>query len=154
MKWKMKDTDVYLASRAFVDTLLIPLLPFSLDQSFKTHVNEGDYALMLCDELERQLQGRLFLAPPFTYHDGEEPDAKARRLSAWTSHAAGEGKFSHVFYLTSDVAWKEQENILDGTLIWLPAIPVESMDEEMKHQLINGQAKPLFQIIFSKWQSA
>ncbi|MFC7370525.1 YpiF family protein [Fictibacillus iocasae] len=152
MKWRMKDTDVFLNSRAFVDTLLIPLIPFSLGGTYKTRVNEGDYAAMLCEELERQLSGRLYLAPPFVYLEGEESTQATRRLIEWTSHACHDGQFKHVFYVTCDVEWKSREDGLSGSLLWLPAIPVESMDPEMKEELLKGQAKPLFQLIFSKWQ--
>ena len=149
MKWKTKDADVFLKSGEYVDSLLIPLTPVSFTQEFKSSVTMAEYTELLSGEMERQLHGRLFLAPNFTYVK-DEPAIE--RLASFIEHVTISGHFKHVFLMTSDVYWKEFEQRLSGKLFWVPALPLDSMDENYKLEVVKEQVKPLFQLIFNDWQ--
>jgi hypothetical protein len=149
MKWKTSDTDVFLKSGEYVDSLLIPLTPIDFKQDFKSSVTMGEYTEMLCSEIERQLHGRLFLAPNFTYIKDQPP---IDQLKSLLEHVRDSGHFKHIFLMTSDVYWKEFEHTITGQLFWVPALPLESMDEKYRLEVIKEQVKPLFQLIFNDWQ--
>ncbi|MBY6035705.1 YpiF family protein [Fictibacillus nanhaiensis] len=152
MKWKTSDGDVFLKSGEYVDSLLIPLTPVNFKQDFKSSVAMGEYTELLCTEIERQLHGRLFLAPNFTYVMGEDKDIPIQQLTSFLEHVTNSGHFKHIFLVSSDVYWKEFEHTTKGQLIWVPALPLESMDENYKFEVVKEQVKPLFQLIFNEWQ--
>ena len=149
MRWKTSDADVFLKSGEYVDSLLIPLTPIDFKQDFKSSVTMGEYTEMLCGEMERQLHGRMFLAPNFTYVKEHSP---IEQLKSLLDHVAASGHFKHIFLMTSDVYWKEFEHTITGQLFWVPALPLESMDEKYRLEVIKEQVKPLFQLIFNEWQ--
>ncbi|MCM3718920.1 YpiF family protein [Fictibacillus phosphorivorans] len=149
MRWKTNDADVFLKSGEYVDSLLIPLTPLDFKQNFKSTVTMGEYTEMLCTEIERQLHGRMFLSPNFTYLKEHGP---IEQLKSLIDHATASGHFKHIFLMTSDVYWKEFEHTITGQLFWVPALPLESMDEKHRHEVIKEQVKPLFQLIFNEWQ--
>jgi Protein of unknown function (DUF2487) len=149
MRWKTNDADVFLKSGEYVDSLLIPLTPVDFKQDFKNSVTMGEYTEMLCSEIERQLHGRLFLAPNFTYVKDQAPIDQLRSL---LEHVTNSGHFKHIFLMTSDVYWKEIEHTITGQLFWVPALPLESMDEKYRLEVVKEQVKPLFQLIFNEWQ--
>ncbi|MGG1573837.1 YpiF family protein [Fictibacillus sp. NRS-1165] len=151
MKWRSGDITVYQQSKEFVDTVVIPLQPLSFGISMKTSAGMADYSLLIAEETERQLHGRLFLMPAFTYlkHDSEE--ALISRLLSWVKELKEEG-FRHIFFLTSDAEWKKSEQKLGENLLWMPVIPMETMDPSYKEEIVKEQVKQLFQIILHKWQ--
>lgn len=153
MKWSSSDITVYQQSKEFVDTVVIPLLPISFGASMRTSAAMGDYASLISTETERQLHGRLFLLPAFTYLKNEDSEALNARLLALTEELEEEG-FRHIFYLTSDVDWKKDEQALRHTLLWMPVIPMETMDSSYKEEIIKEQVKQLFQVILNKWQQS
>jgi hypothetical protein len=152
MKWKTDDADLFLKSGEYVDSLLIPLLPVDFDKGFKASVSMGEYTNLLAGELERQLHGRLFLAPSFTYVKSGDKHEAVRNLGLFLEHIAVSGHFKHIFLLTNDEYWKEFEHTITGQLFWVPALPLETMDESYRQEIVKGQAKPLFQLIFNEWQ--
>jgi hypothetical protein len=152
MKWKTKDADLFLKSGEYVDSLLIPLTPVDFKQDFKSCITMGEYADLLCEEIERQLHGRLFLGPKFTYVKEKDGTSLVENLAHLVKHVTDSGHFQHIFLLTSDVSWKEYEHTIDGQLFWIPALPLENMDEKYKLEVVKEQVKPLFQLIFNEWQ--
>ncbi|MDR7072530.1 YpiF family protein [Fictibacillus barbaricus] len=152
MKWKTKDADVFLKSGEYVDSLLIPLTPVDFKQEFKSSVSMSEYTALLCEEIERQLHGRLFLGPNFTYVKEKSDISSLENLNNLLKHVTDSGHFKHIFLLTSDVSWKEFEQKIDAHLFWIPALPLENMDEKYRLEVIKEQVKPLFQLIFNEWQ--
>ncbi|MGO4888100.1 YpiF family protein [Anaerobacillus sp. MEB173] len=152
MKWQAEEIDTYLQSKEYVDTAVIPLLPISWKSDVKLTVSMGEFISIITDELERQFKGRIFMFPPFTYLKDEPIRSKVERLTSWEKELTGNG-FAHIVYITSDVEWKSVETDLSDTLIWLPSIPLEHMDEKYRMQTVSDQIKQLIPIITSKWQN-
>ncbi|EIT86602.1 hypothetical protein A374_03489 [Fictibacillus macauensis ZFHKF-1] len=153
MKWKSQDVAIYHQSQEYVDTVVVPLIPMSFGTDMKTAAMMSQYARLIVEEMERQLHGRLFLVPEFVYGPFESEESLHLRLQAWRKHVKEAG-FTHLFYVTSDVRWKKDEHLLEDPLLWVPAIPIETMSAEYQEEIVKEQAKQLFQVIVNEWSKA
>ncbi|WP_010284165.1 YpiF family protein [Bacillus timonensis] len=151
MKWVTKDIDVYLQAKEYVDTAVIPLIPVSLEGNVKNTVSMGEFITILSNEVERQFKGRIILFPAFTYSNGEELEMAKTRLNQWSSDLNGEG-MKHTIFITSDSSWKQVENDLNGSLIWLPTLPLEYVEEKYKQTMLQDQMKQLVTLFTNIWQ--
>ncbi|MBW8349079.1 YpiF family protein [Bacillus sp. IITD106] len=149
MNWTAKDVHVYTTEREYIDTAIIPLMPVILDGGIKRAAEQGEFIQLLSIHLERQFRGRTLILPPFAYV--KDPNEIIEELDSWTNNAKQAG-FSYVFYLTSDPKWKPLNEACNGTLIYLPSIPLEHMDEQHKHSVIDNQLKGLIGEIINAWQ--
>jgi hypothetical protein len=61
-------------------------------------------------------------------------------------------EFKHIFYITSESDWKLHEKDLTGSLIWLPSLPLEHLNDQQKISLIESQVKQLLSLFTQKWQ--
>jgi hypothetical protein len=61
-------------------------------------------------------------------------------------------EFNHIFYITSESDWKLHEKDLTGSLIWLPSLPLEHLNDQQKISLIESQVKQLLSLFTQKWQ--
>jgi hypothetical protein len=150
VKWTVKDVEVYLQEKEYVDTAVIPLVPLELKKNVKSIVSMGEFVQMIVSELERQFKGRVFLFPPFTYFVSESMEEKMKRITDWTSELTANG-MKHIFYVTSDAEWKAREGDLPGALLWLPSLPLEHMDEKYKQQIVTDQTSQLMNLLIAKW---
>lgn len=151
MKWVTKDIDVYLQAKEYVDTAVIPLIPVALDGNLKTTVSMGEFITILSNEIERQFKGRIILFPAFTYSSSEELQETKERLNQWTNDLS-EGGMKHAIFITSDSSWKQVEAELQGTLIWMPTLPLEYVEEKYKQTMLQDQMKQLISLFMNIWQ--
>ncbi|WP_456278558.1 YpiF family protein [Bacillus sp. AK128] len=152
MKWVTTDIDVYVQSKEYVDTVIVPLIPIATGQQMKNTVLSGEFITILTNELERQFKGRAFLVPPFTYLMGNDSEKEFARLLEWKDHFL-ENDFKHVVYLTSDSKWKQFEGELGESLIWLPAVPLEHVDSKVKQQIMTDQIQQVVPLLLSAWRN-
>ncbi|MDG5787581.1 YpiF family protein [Evansella sp. AB-P1] len=151
MKWTAQQMDMYLSSKEYVDTAIIPLIPLDWKNDAKGIVSMGEFTSILVDEIERQFKGRLFQIAPYTYLTEEEEQDKLNRLLTWDKHFFKHG-FKHIVYITSDSFWKTVEKDLPDMLIWVPSLSLETMDDSYAKQIIDQQLKQLLPLITNKWQ--
>ncbi|MGE6258828.1 YpiF family protein [Heyndrickxia sporothermodurans] len=151
MNWNGKDVELYLKEQQFIDTVVVPLLPISFGTEMKQAASQGEFIDLLCMHLERQFKGRMLLFPAFTYLTNLDHDQKLDMLQSWEVKLKESG-FSHIFYLTSDSSWRDQDKLKDQ-VIWLPSVPLEHMEEQYKHSIIEDQVKQLINIIVQQWQT-
>ncbi|GIN85674.1 hypothetical protein J6TS2_20600 [Heyndrickxia sporothermodurans] len=151
MNWNGKDVELYLKEQQFIDTVVVPLLPISFGTEMKQAASQGEFIDLLCMHLERQFKGRMLLFPAFTYLTNLDHDQKLDILQSWEVKLKESG-FSHIFYLTSDSSWRDQDKVKDQ-VIWLPSVPLEHMEEQYKHSIIEDQVKQLINIIVQQWQT-
>lgn len=149
MKWIVNDMDLYIKSKEYVDTAVIPLIPLTWEKELKSTVAMGEFITLISYEIERQFKGRVVLLPPFTYFNGEE--RKLERLKYWEDELLNNG-CKNVFYLTSDVNWRQVEDKLQEELVWLPTLPLEHVDEKYKDTMIKDQINQLVSIFINKWK--
>ncbi len=154
MKWVTRDIDLYLQAKEYVDTAVIPLIPVTWENDVKTTVAMGEFITILTNEMERQFKGRIILFPPFTYTAGESVESRIERLTTWTSELSERG-MKYFFFVSSDSVWKHHEEQLEsGSLIWLPSLPLEYVEEKYKQAMLQDQMKQLITIFMSIWQKS
>lgn len=151
MKWVSQDIDMYLNAKEYVDTVVLPLLPVSFEQDIKQTVSMTEFISLLSIQLERQFKGRLIMLPGFPYLKSSSEDKLLADVQQWENELLTHD-FKHVFYVTSDSEWKKREEHLQGSLIWLPSLPLEHMDENYKNSILEDQVKQLLNLFVQKWQ--
>ncbi|RHW41257.1 DUF2487 family protein [Neobacillus notoginsengisoli] len=152
MKWTAQDLDVYKSAKEYVDTALLPLVPVAFGEEMGQSASMSEYTGLLASQLERQFTGRLILLPAFTYIQTEKIEEAVRRLNNWEEGLTAEG-IKHIFLLTCDENWRFEENKLKGSLIWLPVLPLSSIEEQQRITLVNGQIKQLMKLFTAKWNA-
>lgn len=152
MNWNGKEVELYLKEKKYIDTAIIPLLPVGLEEDMKTFAAQGEFISLLSMHLEHQFKGRLMLFPAFTYLKTEDKGSAEKRLDDWKA-AMKETGFQYVFFLTSDSDWRFTDEELERSLMWLPSIPLDNLDEKYKHSIMEDQVKQLLNVIVKKWQS-
>jgi hypothetical protein len=150
MKWIHEDVEMFMKAKEYLDTIVIPLYPISFGDDAKQTANMTEFVQLLTTQLERQFKGRLILLPGYTYFKREDQDRIVDGLKAWENILISE-KFKHIFYVTSDSDWKLKEKDLSGSLIWLPALPLEIMDAKYKNTMIEDQVKQLVNLFVKRW---
>ncbi|KKB37646.1 YpiF family protein [Bacillus thermotolerans] len=151
MNWNGKDVESYKQQKEYIDTAIMPLAPVSFGAEMKEAASQYEFIQLLTMLLEKQFKGRTLLLPPFSYQSKKREEDKIAALNSW-SEELREAEFKHIFYFTSDSGWKLVEDKLDGTLIWVPSVPLEHMEPSYKYSLIEEQAKQFINIIAHKWQ--
>ncbi|MFJ7928146.1 YpiF family protein [Peribacillus sp. NPDC096448] len=150
MKWTAKDLDMYMQSKEYVDTVLIPLVPLSFKGQMKQTGSMNEFLTILSLEIEKQMKGRILLLPTFHYFSDEMD--KVERLKGWVNEVK-ENNFEHVFLLTSDFEWKKEERELENNLVWIPAIPLEGLEIEQAREMINQQVLQILDIFSYNWKN-
>ncbi|WHY54906.1 YpiF family protein [Peribacillus simplex] len=150
MKWTAKDLDMYMQSKEYVDTVLIPLVPLSFKGQMKQSGSMNEFLTILSLEIEKQMKGRILLLPTFHYLSDEMD--KVERLKRWANEVK-KNDFEHVFFLTSDFEWKKEERELENNLVWIPAIPLEGLEIEQAREMINQQVIQILDIFSYNWKN-
>ncbi|PPA71256.1 YpiF family protein [Jeotgalibacillus proteolyticus] len=151
MLWNAKEIGLFIKEKAYIDTVVVPLLPISFTDTTKQEAEQAEFITLLTNLLERQFKGRMLLIPPYTYMSSEVQGSGLERLQNWCEELKNQG-FKHVVCLTSDPGWKEHETDLDANLIWMPSIPLEHMDEKYKRKIVDDQVNQLVKLIVQNWQ--
>lgn len=151
LKWISNDVDSYSQSKEYIDTAIVPLMAVSVGSDLKNIVSKGEFISLVSTDLERQLKGRVFLFPSYSYL--KKSENVIENLIEWKTELQQE--FKHVFFLTSDDGLKEMKNEqLEGELIWLPTIPLEHMDENLKRKLLQDQVEQILNILLQSWNKS
>ncbi|MFD2445846.1 YpiF family protein [Bacillus sp. CGMCC 1.16607] len=152
MKWIPQDIEMFVNAKEYVDTIVIPLYPISFGDDVKQTANMTEFTNLLTIQLERQFKGRLILLQGFTYFKKKNLDQLISDLLEWENWLKEEN-FKHIFYVTSDSDWKIKEQQLGGSLIWLPALPLEHMEENQKNAILQDQVKQLLNLFTQRWRN-
>lgn len=151
MKWVAKDLDMYLSAKEYVDTIVLPLLPVSFGDDIKQTAAMTEFISLLSVQLERQFKGRLLMLPGYSYIKSLAEDKLINNVKDWEAEFLQQ-EFKHVFYVTSDSDWKTREDKLSGSVIWLPYLPLEHMDENYRNSILEDQVKQMINLFIKKWQ--
>lgn len=146
MFFNVQDVSQFLAQKEFIDTAIIPLLAVDLsNDKIKQSSSAADFLMSLTAFIEQQFKGRLMVLPPFSYVASAKNDDLAFHLHDELKNIG----FKHVFFVTCDASWTSIKEQLD--MIWLPAIPLESMDKGVKKAILEDQLKQIVPIFTAKW---
>ncbi|TSI09047.1 YpiF family protein [Lysinibacillus sp. BW-2-10] len=145
MYFNVKDVQQFEAQKEFIDTAIVPLLSLKFDEGIKQSSSAAEYLMSLTAFIEQQFKGRLMLLPPFSYTEQTKSGLFVPLLKE-ELHNVG---FKHVLFITCDHSWTSLMDQID--VIWLPSIPLESMDREVKKTVLEDQLKQVIPILSSKW---
>jgi hypothetical protein len=149
MKWIPHDIEQYQKAQEYIDTAVIPLIPVAFGMEMKQAASMSEFATLVSTLLERRFTGRILLLPPFTYLKDHE--TKYDELEKWTSELE-KNQLKHAFFITCDSEWKAQENKFKDLLIWIPAIPLENLEDSQKFSIVESQVQQLSDIFSRKWK--
>ncbi|MEK4699197.1 DUF2487 family protein [Solibacillus sp. FSL R7-0668] len=146
MIYKVSDVEQFQTQKQFIDTAIVPLVQLDFSEiGMKQTSSASEYLMSLTTFIEQQLHGRLMLLPPFSYTKLTKSSETAISIEKELKEAG----FKSVLFVTCDHEWsdlKEQLNIL-----WLPAIPLESMDKTVKQRILEDQLKQVLPVLTSVW---
>ncbi|HEX6593468.1 MAG TPA: DUF2487 family protein [Bacillota bacterium] len=150
MKWTQKDMTKYVQAKEYIDTIVIPFMPFQIgkDQDATKYATEHEVLLLLANELERELSGRMMLLPAYFYLKTTDPEKEIERLNAFVNEIQKQ-PFTHIFFLTFDSSWKKNERLFDGNLLWIPSIQAE--DPSAMQTVVKDQVSQVSELIRSYW---
>lgn len=149
MNWNAKDMDTYLQQVEYIDTLLIPLLPIVTErENMKSSSSSTEFLMHLSTYIETQFKGRIMLLPPFTYTQSTDLEVMGETLTEDLDLT----EFKHIFYITTDRNWTTVE--VKGELIWLPSLPLESMDKQLRQSIIEDQLRQVLPVMTKKWSES
>lgn len=146
MYFNANDVTSFMAQKEFIDTAIVPLVSIDLtSEKIKQSGAEADFLLSLTSFIEQQFKGRLLLLPPFSYSTILKNEELPQLLESQL-HNAG---FKHVFFITCDHFWTNIGDVVN--VIWLPAIPLESMDKGVKNSILEDQLRQVIPTLSTKW---
>lgn len=148
MHWNGKDSVIYQAQKEFIDTAVIPLIQIDgSDEGFQFAASAADFTLSLANVIENQFKGRIVLFPSFSYTKRQD---KQSVFEAWQEEL-NKASFKHIFYVTSDREWSTMGEDEDKNIIWIPSVPLDSMDQKMRNSVLEDQLRQLIPIFAKKW---
>lgn len=155
MQWKYEDMNMYVQSKEYVDTLLVPLVPFTYatnenDEEIKKRAFQAELSDIFMNEIEKQYKGRLLIAPSYTYLSPLVSEKEVERINEWVKQAENSG-FEHILFFTFDNGWKKIERKLDASLVWIPAGQVSEIQSPEAQKLIQSQIEQVMELITSYW---
>lgn len=150
MKWIPHDIEMYLNAKEFVDTAVIPLVPISFGEEMKQAASMSEFITLVTTLLERQFTGRILLLPPIAYITNADYEKILNELITWT-RALYENNLNHIFFITSDRAWENFIEEMNGTLVWIPNFEPKNLENCQKNQIIDSYIKQLLTLFTQKW---
>ncbi|GAB3802434.1 YpiF family protein [Virgibacillus kimchii] len=152
MKWKKEDLKQYVQAKEYIDTVIIPLIPFQFtdEQNIEKDAFQSEVLSILTNEIEKELTGRVMLTPGYHYIKSAGLEDESTILQRWTEEIKKQ-PFEHVFFLTFDSGWKKIEGKLDGTLLWLPGVKSGDLKSAEMHTVIKDQVEQIGELIRSYW---
>lgn len=154
MKWEKTDLSQYKEAKEYVDTLIIPLVPFQLsnDKTYEKEAFQSDVLALFVNKIEKELTGRVMLVPSYNYVSSKETewDHEIERLNTWIQNCKIQ-PFQHTFLVTFDTGWKKNEADIDGSLLWFPGIDNGDIQSTEMQSLIKNQVNQIVELIRSYW---
>lgn len=152
MKWRKDDLEKYVQAKEYIDTILMPLIPFQLtnDEDIGKDAFQQEIMTIFANEIEQELSGRVLLIPSYFYLKDTEKAIEVERLNQWISETENQ-PFNHTILLTFDPSWRKHEKELAGDLLWLPGIQTGDIHSNEMQSVIRDQISQLSEIIRSYW---
>ncbi|WP_088069191.1 DUF2487 family protein [Gottfriedia luciferensis] len=148
MKWTTNELNQVIENLEYIDTIIVPLCPVSFKKEKIDLAEQREDLIILTSEIERTYKGRVVIAPEYTYLP--EEINKIERLKTWYNEFKGSG-LKHIFYLTCDFEWKQYENEMEESLIWLPTLNINSLDESSQRVIVEKQLSHVNALFSKRW---
>lgn len=152
MRWKKEDLAKYVQAKEYIDTVLMPLVPFQISDDKESEKNAFQMEVMkiFSNEIEQELSGRVMLIPNYVYVKTVDKENEIERLNQWIRELKIQ-PFNHFILLSFDASWKKHEKDLEGNLLWLPGMQSGDLNSEETRRIIKDQVVQLSEIIRSYW---
>lgn len=153
MKWTRQDLKSYIQAKAYVDTVLVPLIPVSfekMDEDMIAIAFQKEVLDIMVLELEKEFKGRILALPPYIYESIDQDEV--RRLNRFTEKM-DKLPFRHIFYISFDQGWKVKEKDLDGTLIWIPVAKDGDIHAKVTQNMVKDHIQQIRDLIKNYWNS-
>ena len=152
VRWTSDDLSKYIQAKEYIDTAIIPLVGFQMNTENKMEKDafQREVLSIYTNEIEKELSGRLLLAPNYNYIKTKDLSEEVTRLNKWVEHI-NEQPFSNIFLLTFDNQWKKEEKNLDGELLWFPSLEHDSLKSEETIRTIRSQVNQISELIRTYW---
>ena len=148
MFFNVKDIEQFQSQKQFIDTAIVPLLSLEFsDERSKQSSSAAEFLMSLTAFIEHQFKGRLLVTPPFSYIESIKETISLQAIYD-ELHIAG---FKHIFFMTCDHYWTTKNDSFN--ILWLPAIPLESMDKAVKQRILEDQLKQVIPTLTNAWTS-
>ncbi len=146
MFFNVKDIEQFQSQKQFIDTAIVPLLSLEFaDDRSKQSSSAAEFLMSLTAFIEQQFKGRLLLTPPFSYTQALKDGIRLEMIQEELQSAG----FKHIFFMTCDHHWTTIEG--EASVIWLPSIPLESMDKAVKQRILEDQLKQVIPTFTGAW---
>lgn len=152
MKWISEDIQTFMEAREYVDSVLIPLYGISFAGVISKNAASTEFTSIISQQVERQFKGRLLMLPGITYCKDWDEEEKVKYILQWKATIEKE-KFPFIFFLTTDKEWDLYAEKLGDSLIWMPFIPLEDLDERYKKTVIEEEVSEILNKIILKWRN-
>ncbi|WP_194841004.1 DUF2487 family protein [Sporosarcina cascadiensis] len=146
MNWIPKDVDTYISQKEYIDTVVVPLIAVDTKpETMKNSASSSEFLMNLSKFIEKQFKGRMMFLPPVSYTQSTDIQQLADTLSGDLKKSS----FPHIFYLTTDPKWTSVST--DEKVIWLPSIPLETMDDHLRQTIMEDQLRQVLTHFMDKW---
>lgn len=123
----------------YIDTAIIPLQKIDMNNDSKVHANNIELCQMIIVQLERQFRGRLFITPSVSILNDD-----MTMTNEYRQHLLDYG-FKNVVFLC------DKSYNVDGDVLYFNQIPIESMSQDMKLEMVNEEVKAVMKAIIQIW---
>lgn len=153
MKWIKDDLQQYINSKEYVDTIIIPLLPFQLshESDLAKDAFQREVLVLFFNELEKELAGRVLRIPSYNYIKSADKGKEIIRIQTWLDDIKKQ-PFDKIFFVTFDSSWKKIEQTIPGTLLWLPGTTSGDINSKEMQTTIRSQVDQVSELIRSYWE--
>lgn len=141
--------EMYIKEKEFIDTAVICLRAIDFGENIRKSAEQNETLTLFEQLLEKQFKGRMMFLPSFTYVGS--PEDSVESLVKWEQILKGNG-FKYVFYLTADQRLEQMEQMKDKPLFYIPALPLQHVEDKYKRGLIEDQLTKMMPKIVSEWQ--
>ncbi|WP_163526223.1 DUF2487 family protein [Halobacillus ihumii] len=151
MQWTKQDTKQYLPEKQYVDTVLIPLIPFdpASEQKMIQEAFQRELIQIFTNLIEKEYRGRIFLSPEYHYLTNQHEE-EITRVNKWIEHFQQQ-PFEHIFLFTLDPKWKRYESRLIGHLLWIPGKADGDLQSTETQSFVKEQVKQVNELIQAYW---
>ncbi|RDW22054.1 YpiF family protein [Oceanobacillus chungangensis] len=152
MRWRSSDLTKYGDSKQYIDTIIIPLIPFQMshNEELEKLAFQSELLNIFTSEIEKELAGRIMLMPAYSYLKSADIETEINRINGWITDIK-EQPFANVFLFTLDATWKKKEQTLDGHMLWLPSVQLGDLQSKEMRAMIRDQVNQLIELIRSYW---
>src|SRR5690625_8053528 len=83
MKWASQDLERYTQAKEYVDTIIMPLIPFQIspDNEAGKEAVQSEALSIIAKEIEKELSGRVMLLPSYHYVKSADKEKETARLN-------------------------------------------------------------------------